>query len=178
MAVTSTFRVADLAQNAPTRFDLRPSADETAALARELDLIGLSRVTFSGQIAAQGRRDWVLTARLGASVVQPCIVTLDPVKTRIDTDVTRTYIADLPDPEEAETEMPEDDTIEPLGRVIDVGAVMAEALALALPLYPRKPGVELDEAVFAGPGIAPMTDEDAKPFAGLSGLRDALNKKP
>ena len=36
--------------------------------------------------------------------------------------------------------MPEDDTIEKLGREIDLAAVMIEALSLALPLYPRADG--------------------------------------
>jgi uncharacterized metal-binding protein YceD (DUF177 family) len=58
--------------------------------------------------------------------------------------------------------------------VIDVSAVMAEALALHLPLYPRAGGADLGEAVFTEPGLAPMRDEDAKPFAGLAGLRDTL----
>jgi hypothetical protein len=43
-----------------------------------------------------------------------------------------------------------------------------EALALALPAYPRKPGARL-EAV-AGPG----EDTVVKPFAALAALRDKL----
>ena len=37
----------------------------------------------------------------------------------------------------------EDDEIEPLGERIDLGLVATEALALALPAYPRKPGATL-----------------------------------
>ena len=51
------------------------------------------------------------------------------------------------------------------------------ALALALPLYPRAEGADLAQAQFAGPGVTPMTDEDARPFAGLKDLRDKLDKK-
>lgn len=177
MSDTSALRVADLAQNAPTSFELRPNAPTCAALAAELGLIGLRKLRFAGQIAARGRRDWELTGTLGATVVQPCVVTLDPVTSRIDVDVRRLYVAALPEIEEEEVEMPEDDTVEPLGSVIDPGAVMAEALALALPLYPRKDGVDLNEAVFSEPGVQPMTDEDARPFAGLANLRDSLKKE-
>ncbi len=42
--------------------------------------------------------------------------------------------------------MPEDETQEPLPEIIDIGAVATEALELALPLYPRAPGVALGEA--------------------------------
>ena len=70
--------------------------------------------------------------------------------------------------------MPEDDTAEPLPEVIDLTEVTREALALALPLYPRAPGAELGEAVFAAPGTAPIRDEDLKPFAGLAALKAKL----
>ena len=58
---------------------------------------------------------------------------------------------------------------------IDLGAVMVESLELALPLYPRAPGAELGEAVFAAPGAEPLKDVDLRPFAGLSALRDRLS---
>lgn len=176
MSHPNALRVADLSQNTPTPFTLRPDASDMAALAEELAIQSLRKLSFVGQIAAQGNRDWVLTAKLGATVVQPCVVTLDPVTTRIDTQVKRVFLADLPEPEAAETEMDDDDSIEKLGNFIDPAAVMAEALALALPLYPRKSDVNLGEAVFTKPGLTPMRDEDAKPFAGLTELRDALKK--
>lgn len=177
MTVTSGYRVADLDQNKPTEFDLRPDADTLKALAAELGISALRKLSFSGRITAQGRRDWVLTARLGATVVQPCVVSLDPVTTRIDTDVRRTFLADMPEIDQIEAEMPEDETLEQLGSFIDPNTVMIEALALALPLYPRKEGADLGEAVFAAPGTEPLRDEDTRPFAGLSGLRDALKKE-
>ncbi len=176
MTDKTALRVADLSQNTPTAFDLRPGAEVLKALAAELGLQGLRKLRFAGQIAAQGRKDWVLTGELGATVVQPCVVTLEPVTTRIDTEVRRTFLADMPEIEAEEVEMPEDDTLEQLGPVIDPAVVMAEALALALPLYPRTPDAALGESVFAEPGVTPMRDEDTRPFAGLAGLRDALAK--
>ncbi|MBK0326783.1 DUF177 domain-containing protein [Rhodobacteraceae bacterium F11138] len=177
MSDTSAIRVADLPQNTPTTFELCPDSATCAGLADELGLLGLRKLRFAGQIAARGRRDWELTGKLGATVVQPCVVTLDPVTTRIDVDVKRLYVADLPEIEAEEIEMPEDDSVEALASVIDPGAVMTEALILALPQYPRKQNVDMDQAVFAEPGVKPMTDEDARPFAGLAGLRESLRKK-
>ena len=165
-----------LPQSQPTRFDLRPGNAERTALADAMGLIELKKIRFEGQIAASSDRDWRLTAHLGATVVQPCVVTLDPVSTRIEADVTRLYLDRFSEPETGEeTQMPEDDTVEPLPAVVDLAQVMAEALALNLPEYPRKDGVELPSSVFAPPGVPPLEDSDLKPFAGLADLRKKLN---
>ncbi|MDP5216042.1 DUF177 domain-containing protein [Ruegeria sp. 2205SS24-7] len=172
------FRVADLPQNSPTQFHLRPAAPELSRIAADLDLLGLRKLVFSGDIATQGRKDWALTGKLGATVVQPCIVTLEPVTTRIDIPVKRLFLADWQEPEASEVEMPEDDETEALPPELDLSQIMTESLALALPLYPRSAGADSGEMVFTEPGKTPMRDEDAKPFAGLADLRDALKKEP
>lgn len=176
MSNPTSRRVADLPQNAPTPFDLRPAAAELAALARDLGLSGLRKLSFVGEIRAQGKRDWTLQGKLGATVIQPCVVTLDPVTTRIDMPVTRVFLADWTDPDEPEFEIPEDDETEPLGAEIDPAQVMIEALSLALPQYPRKDGAELARAGFTEPGKQALTDDEVKPFAGLAELRNALKK--
>ena len=147
-----------------------------AALADELALSALRKLTFEGVLRPMGAADWLLEGRLGATVVQPCVVTLDPVTTRIDVDVHRSFLADYRAPEEPEAEMPEDDTTEPLGQWIDPAVVMVEALALAVPDYPRKDDAALGQLVYTEPGQAPMTDEDARPFAGLAELKARLDK--
>jgi len=170
----TALRVADLAQNAQTPFSLRPDADTLRAIADELDLSALRKLSFQGTIKALGQSDWQLQGRLGATVVQPCVVTLEPVTTRIDADITRLFVRDYIEPEEPEAEMPEDDHSEPLGAWIDPAAVMQEALALEVPEYPRAEGAELGQVVHTEPGKAPMTDEDARPFAGLADLKQKL----
>jgi uncharacterized metal-binding protein YceD (DUF177 family) len=153
-----------------TPFVLDPSPEARAALAQRLGIPAVKKLRLAGQLVPEGRRDWRLEAELGATVVQPCVVTLAPVTSRIDETVERRYLADLPDlPGGDEFEMP-DDAVEALPAALDLGAVMAEALALALPPWPRAEGSELGGAAFAAPGTAPMTDDDARPFAGLAGL--------
>lgn len=169
-------RVADLRQNSATSFALRPDTDMLKAIAVELELSGLRKLSFTGEITAQAGADWRLTAKLGATVVQPCSVTLEPVTTRIDVPVERTYLAGYEDVDAPEVEMPEDDTTEPLGAWIDPAQVMIETLVLALPLYPRSADAELGEQVFAQPGVTPMRDEDARPFAGLADLKAQMGK--
>jgi len=168
-------RLSDLGQRRETNFDLVPGAATRAELAGDLGLSAVKKLRFQGVLTPQGRQDWVLSARLGATVVQPCVVTLAPVSTRIDTAITRRYLADMALPDTGgEVEMPDDDTAEPLPAALDLGNVMAEALALEVPDFPRAPGVELGEAVFTAPGSAPLRDQDARPFAGLAALRNTL----
>jgi len=164
-------RVADLPSRKPTRFHLRPEAEARAAIARDLDLSALRKLDFAGELIPAGRRDWRLEAVLGATVVQPCVVTAEPVVTRIETPVTRRFLHDLPLPTDSEAEMPDDDTLEQLGAVIDPGAVMCEALALALPDYPRKEGAELPQTDFPPEGAAPLDDSRPNPFAVLAALK-------
>ena len=168
-------RLSDLRSRGETGFALTPTAEERAAVADALGILGVRKLRFEGQLAPAGAADWRLTAELGATVVQACVATLEPVVTRIDEPVARTYARDFDFPDGgAEVEMPEDDTIEPLPATIDLGAVMLEALSLALPAFPRADGAEVGQVLAAGDGIAPLTDEAAKPFAGLAGLRDKL----
>jgi len=51
---------------------------------------------------------------------------------------------------------------------------MTEALVLALPAFPRAPDAAPGDASVTEPGTAPMTDDAARPFAGLEALRDKL----
>ncbi|SMH30182.1 DUF177 domain-containing protein [Maritimibacter sp. HL-12] len=167
-------RVAELAPGQSRDILIEPQPQVCADIAELLDLTALRKLRLQGVLAPLGRRDWRFSGHLGATVVQPCVVTLAPVTTRIEDDITRTWRADFAEPEADEVEIPEIVEEEPLGTEIDLGAMMIEALALALPDYPRAEGVALGEAVFAAPGTAPMTDDDAKPFAGLAALREKL----
>lgn len=167
-------RVADLPSGRPVAVEITPERAELASLARTLDLLELRKLRFTATIRPLGRQDWELTGRLGATVVQPCVATLEPVTTRIDTHVERRYLVDFVEPDEAEAEMPGDETAERLGPYIDPAQVMAEALALALPLYPRAGGVDPVELVVTEPGRTALTDADARPFSGLADLRDRL----
>ncbi len=169
-------RVADLPQNRPATFDVTPDGAILADIAQHLSLIKLQKLRFAGEVVASGAADFALSGKLGATVVQPCIVTLAPVQTRIDIPVERLYLRDFTDPEADEAEMPEDERAEPLGAWIDPVAVMVEALSLALPLYPRSEDASLAQSQFAAPGIRPMSDEAAHPFAGLAALRGTLSK--
>ena len=172
-------RMSDLPSRRESRFEITPSDTALVPLAQRLELLGLRKLRFEGRLSPKGKSDWHLTARLEATVVQPCVVTLAPVTTRISEKVERHYLA-TPDPigeanAEGEVAMPEDDTREPLGEIIDLADLLAESLALALPAYPRADGAELGTKVFAAPDATPLTDDAVKPFAGLAALRAKMD---
>ena len=171
----STVRTADITK--PRPFSLAPDADARLALAQELGISAIRKLKFHGEISPDGASDLKLQAELGATVVQPCVITLEPVTTRIDETVSRRYLASMPElPEGDEIEMPEDETAEPLPRELNLAEVMTEALALALPAWPRAEGAGPVDLSVTEPGEQPMTDDEAKPFAELKSLRDKLEK--
>ena len=161
----------------PIDFELVPDATALGELAVALELRGLRKLRFKGTLAPAGAKDLTLDATLGATVVQDCVVTGDPVTTRIEERVLRSFVWGMEMPTEDEVEMPEDDTAEPMPPEIDLEVVMAEALSLALPPWPRADGVDPVNLTVSEPGIAPMTDEDVKPFAGLKALKDKMGDR-
>ena len=173
-------RLADLNDRQGIDFDIRP--DNVGEIVERLELLDLRKPRFRGALRPEGKRGWRLEAELGATVVQPCVVTLAPVTTRIDTPVLRRFTPDFEDITGDATDrdgegvpMPEDETLEPLPAAVNLLEVMEEALALALPDYPRADGAEMEESRFAEKGVEPLRDEDLKPFAGLAALRDKLS---
>ncbi|MCF6443524.1 DUF177 domain-containing protein [Nereida sp. MMG025] len=164
-------RLADLASRKPTRFNIAPTGAALAALQEMFEVDDLRKLRFEGHISPQGKRNWFLSAHLGATVVQPCVSTFAPVTTRIEEEVERLYTDTPPEVEDAsEIEMPEDDRIEALPEEIDLMAILSEALALAIPAFPRAEDAPAVEISVTEPGKEAMTDDDAKPFAGLADL--------
>ncbi len=184
--------VADLSSRKPLHIQLSPPPELRQLIAAALGLISLRKLRFDATLSQVGRTDWTLSAKLGATAVQSCVITLEPVTTRIDEPVGRRYLRELSEhrtperrtpehglPEQgtgSEHEMPADETLEQLSAIIDVGTVMLEALSLALPQFPRTPGAALEQGNFTEPGKPPMTDADARPFAQLKSLREAPTK--
>lgn len=150
---------------------LAPGPEALRALAAAIGARGLRKLRLEGVIVPEGRADWRLEARLGATVEQDCVVTLAPVRTRIETDLRRLYRAEtppLPAPG-SETEMPDATEEEPLGAGIDLVALIAEELALAMPDYPRAPDAPEAMDLAALPEGAEETPKES-PFAVLARL--------
>lgn len=168
--------VGKLSSAKPQSFDLQPGDAQLERIAGELGLISVRKLRLQGHVKADGATDWMLRAKLGATVTQSCVVTLDPVTTRIDEPVLRRYLKTWPDELELgdEVEIPEDDSIERLRDSIDILGVLQEALSLALPTYPRADGA-MAEGMQARPeGAAPITAIDDTGLSALSELKKKL----
>lgn len=171
---TLPLRSATFAARKPTRFDFAPDAPARAAIAAALDLLDLPALRLKGEIAPEGRHDCRLKADLQAEVVQPCGITLAPVRSTLTEPVERLYLKDFTEPRAEETELLDGLDAEPLPEMIDIAAVAIEALSLALPPFPRAPGAELGVVEVAGRGVVPLREADLKPFAGLADLAARL----
>ncbi|PRX35016.1 Uncharacterized metal-binding protein YceD, DUF177 family [Meinhardsimonia xiamenensis] len=172
------FRPATLSRQTAHDFELRPDAETRARLMQALGLTGLRKLRLAGRLIPEGAADWRLEAVLGATVVQPCVVSLEPVTTRIDEPVTRLYRAEpAPEPAAAEIEMPAETDEEAMSEMLDLEAILAEALALALPDFPRAPGAELGQAAFGAPEGTPEQPARIHPFAALAALKGKLDGK-
>ncbi|MCY4300780.1 MAG: YceD family protein [Aestuariivita sp.] len=174
----NSFKVVELSQNRVTDFHLEPSRDVLDTLATDLGLTTLRKVCFKGKIQAHDQTDWKVKGCITAHVVQPCVATLEPVITWVETCVERRYVADFEHPTGAEIEMSEqDDTIEPIGEEINLCSIMFESLALAIPTYPRRTNIDLVNMTVTEPEREPLTDADMHPFAKLADMRNAMREK-
>ncbi len=174
--VEPTIELKHLVQSQGITFDLFFTEALISEVIKELDLLNLRKVKFTGTILPISKVDWELSGTLGATVEQPCSLTLEPVRTRIDAPVIRKYrrspaklSATGPD-----YEIPDDDSEEQLGEIIEIVRLFSEALSLELPDYPRAENAEVTSAEYGPPNIAPMTDDSIKPFAILANLRGKL----
>lgn len=154
------------------RIDLVASEDDLQAIAQRIGVRSLSQLAAHAVLSREGQRIQAC-GRLSAALEQSCVVTGEPVPTRIDEPFD---IAFAPEPREQrpdeEIELkPEDcDMVFHDGAGIDLGDAIADSLALALDPYPRSAGAEtaLREA-----GV--MSEEEAGPFAALAQLKKGLS---
>ena len=172
---------ADIKTQKYHKFDIRISNEDCRILAKDLDLISLTKLRLDGTLRASGKDNWNLKAHFGATVEQACVLTLDAVQTRIDAKVERNFVPLSKDGVysskfDAEIEMEQDETLDPLKKELNLKEVLIETLIIELPNYPRKSGVSFGNKIFVAPDISPLSDEDAKPFANLSSLMNKLNK--
>lgn len=148
-----------------------PSADERDAIAAQLGVssvdaldVHLHAVRFRGGIRVTGR----LTGR----VTQPSVVTLEPLTQDIGEPIDRIF---LPGGEkefaaaagaEIFVDLEGDDVPDHFeGNEADLSDLIVETLALAVDLYPREPGVSLEDT-----GLKPDVG-NVSPFAVLKSLK-------
>ena len=149
------------------RLDLSAEEEERGAIAARLDLPSLKRLEAhvvmsctAEMIRAEGR--------LLAALEQSCVITGDPVSAHVDEPFVVRFVREQPADPNEELELGEEDcdTVFYEGGVIDLGAAIADTLALSLDPYPRSAGAE---TALKDAGI--LTEEQAGPFAALAQLK-------
>ena len=154
------------------RLDLVADADECAAVASRLGLLGLERFDAHAVLTRDGHAVRA-TGRLKASLTQACVASGDRVDARVDEAFTLKFVpapvVTAPE-EELELEGDDLDTLFYDGAAIDLGEAIADSLALAIDPYPRSPAAAeaLREA-----GV--ISEEEAGPFAALAALKGKLS---
>lgn len=154
-------------------FAAEAAPPERAALAARYQVPGVRALRYRAEVRPWGPGGWRVSGEVEAELTQICVVTLEPIDTKLREPFER-FLAPARRLDEAaellDAEM--DEALEPLTEAIDLGEIAAEAAALAIDPYPRKPDAAFEGAVKGPPGVAPMTDEDARPFARLAALKD------
>lgn len=157
----------------PVHFE--PDAAQRETLAEEFGILSVDRLV-ADLVVKRWKRDGVaVVGRLKGTLVQACVVTLEPVPQEIDEDVDLIFVpetsklARIPPAHDGELHLdPEGADIPETfrGDTIDLGNILAELASVALDPYPRAEGVE-----FASLDTDPDPDGGrVSPFAALGKL--------
>ncbi|MFN3077931.1 MAG: YceD family protein, partial [Alphaproteobacteria bacterium] len=138
-------------------FSIEATESERIALAGRLGILVLERLVATLTLRPVARGALIrLWGEFSADVIQECVVTLEPVSSHITESFERTFgdaeavMAEATDSKgikkgqggEVLFHLDDPDPPEPIrDNRIDVGETVAEALALAIDPFPRKPGV-------------------------------------
>jgi len=151
------------------------SADpaERAALARRFGTPSVDqfRVTATLRAVPGGA---MLTGTVAARLTQQCVVTMEPVETRLEEPLDRRFAPANQIESEGAFDPEAEDPPDPLTDEIDVGEIAAETAALAIDPYPRAAGAKVERNSATPPGSAPLDDDAVKPFASLADLKKRL----
>lgn len=155
--------------------ELVPDEATRQAIAQEVRLVALPRLSATFDLTRRGTDGLRVEGRVTATVVQNCVVTLEPIESEIDEPMELFF-----QPEQAvETETGEEADFHPVeGKeppeplvdgTVDLGTIATEFLILGIDPYPRKEG-----AVFDAP---PAGDPASHPFAALAALKKDSGSK-
>lgn len=168
--------LAQLTKNKKINFEFTSTVVFESKLKKQLNLLNLDKLKFAGILKPLEKSDWRMRATLGATVEQSCVLTLEPVTTRIDATFIRDFRTISATSDRNITSNKTSDDIEEIERdAIDLCSILYEVLSLELPDYPKIKNINVLQTKFGPPGTSPLTDETSKPFAILSSFRDKLS---
>jgi uncharacterized metal-binding protein YceD (DUF177 family) len=137
------------------------TAAERAALAALNDLVEIKELRAEFIVNRSGRGVQV-EGTVHAEVTQTCVVTLEPFPVTIDEEVDVRFAHASERRPRSDADTVALDAIDPPDPIvdgrIDLGALAAEFLALALDPYPRKPGAEFMPPTLEDDGDSPFSE--------------------
>ena len=179
----SLVRFSEINQSKPFEFHLKLSNQKASELIERLDLLNIKKISFMGKLYPLSLNEWSLKAELRATVKQKCVISFKPVQTIVHETINRTFSpsasqnASEVDDDDGTSPVIFDDTLHEFNDEIDLAEIIFEELTLVLPLYPKIKGAKLGEYSVTEPGTRPLNEENLKPFAQLSELKDKLLQK-
>jgi len=167
------FNVEDIRDDGKSTLEIEASEAERVLLAQAYGLPAIGALKARYRLVKRGKCVSV-TGEIRARLTQVCVVTTDPFESDIIEPVEIEYAPESLVTEawerlaEAESANPNAPAQEPPDVIvdgkIDLGALTAEALALALDPYPKKPGVAFVD-------VMEPEDLSESPFAALARLK-------
>ncbi len=143
--------------------------EERAAIADALDLIAINSLTADVTLRPWKKEGVRVAGTVKADVVQPCVVTLDPVPSTVDEEFNIRLHPDAVPSAEVVVDPDAEDPPELLETdTVDVGAIVLEHFALGLDPYPRSPGAAFEPE-------EDEEEEEPSPFAVLEALKNQPN---
>lgn len=168
-------KVGQISHNA-LEVHIEANAMEREALARLWDIVGVEALSADLKLRRWKKDGVKVFGTVHAQATQACVVTLDPVSEVIDEELDEIFVpegsplARIPANDQGEIVIDPDGPDLPgsfTGDAIDVGAIVAEIVAMVLDPYPRKPGVAFADHV---EGNAEEVSKPS-PFAVLKSLK-------
>lgn len=151
--------------------EIEATAGERQKLAERFGLIGIDRLVAQLKLT-RGASGIPIRIRgvLEATVVQECVVSLEPVSNKIKELIEVEYGPVDEESGEEVVSLDQPDPPEPLeGDSLELGELLAQHLSVALDPYPKLEGAAAPD--WAGSASDAEPDSADKPFAALSRLR-------
>lgn len=160
-SLDTRIEVETLPVKGPYRGTLVMTAAELTALADRFGFTAVASLDVRLEIARVGPDAWDVKGRLQAQIVQPCIVTGDPVPETVDFAIEERYVRAADEDDEIVVGLEDSEPL--VDGCIELGEMVAQSLALAANAWPRT--ADAPDEFKAG------NVEEAHPFASLGSLK-------
>ncbi|MFC4351624.1 YceD family protein [Fodinicurvata halophila] len=160
--------------------EIAAEAEERDSLVQRFELLSLDYLEGVLKLKkVRAGRGLHVNGTVRAGVVQQCVVSLEPVEVKIEEEFSLDFDLLSPDEQEVTQELleeevtvdPEEDR-EPLnGQMLDLGELLTQQMAIALPSFPRKPEAELERSQWGSEAVEEEFSEKVSPFSKLKELK-------